>query len=191
MGKHRQECKDRQKHLPVELRYKKSKNADILESKTEFKTVKGAVGASEEGADFYIRMAESELAMATDENGLVACRVCGRTFQQNRIVRHEGICFTASQKRKRKPFKSASESRVEGTDFEAYKGHRSKVTDSLNCVTCLIDCDVVFNVDPTEEVKVACRSCPPSLCGWSGEAYRGACARWHTTLRHAAFSYIC
>jgi len=48
------------------------------------------------------------------------CGFCERKFNPDRIAKHEQICASNAERKLRKPFKSASQQRLEGTDFEKY-----------------------------------------------------------------------
>ena len=49
---------------------------------------------------------------------LVACKNCGRNFAEDRVEKHEEICFLTSKK-KRKTYDSTKK-RVEGTDAATF-----------------------------------------------------------------------
>jgi len=48
------------------------------------------------------------------------CGYCNRKFNADRIAKHEQICGNNASKKKRKSYKSATQQRVEGTDFETF-----------------------------------------------------------------------
>ena len=52
--------------------------------------------------------------------GMMECAVCKRHFNANRLAKHQLICATVASKPGRKAFPSASEERMEGTEFKKY-----------------------------------------------------------------------
>ncbi|GBG25854.1 Zinc finger C2HC domain-containing protein 1C [Hondaea fermentalgiana] len=64
---------------------------------------------------------ESESESSSDEEDYrEQCGFCERKFNPDRIAKHEQICATNAERKSRKQFKSASQTRLEGTDFEKY-----------------------------------------------------------------------
>ncbi len=63
----------------------------------------------------------SETSSDEEDDPREECGFCHRKFNPDRIAKHEQICATNASRKKRKQFKSTSEARLEGTDFEAYK----------------------------------------------------------------------
>lgn len=64
---------------------------------------------------------DSESESSSDEEDYrEECGFCQRKFNPDRIAKHEQICATNSERKRRKQFKSASQSRLEGTEFEQY-----------------------------------------------------------------------
>ncbi|CAK9115448.1 150 kDa isoform (150 kDa dynein-associated polypeptide) (DAP-150) (DP-150) (p150-glued) [Durusdinium trenchii] len=62
---------------------------------------------------------ESE-SSSDEEDYREECGFCNRKFNPDRIAKHESVCATNSERKKRKRFKSSSEQRLKGTDFEKY-----------------------------------------------------------------------
>mmetsp|Transcript_14057 Transcript_14057/g.30433 ORF Transcript_14057/g.30433 Transcript_14057/m.30433 type:complete len:446 (+) Transcript_14057:963-2300(+) len=64
---------------------------------------------------------DSETDSSSDEEDCrEECEFCKRKFNPDRIAKHEQICATNAERRKRKQFKTPAEQRLEGTDFEKY-----------------------------------------------------------------------
>lgn len=80
-------------------------------------------------------IAAQAAAQAPEEDYRVSCDVCGRKFNGDRIAKHQMICMKTSGK-KRKQFKSAEQSRLEGTDFWEYRNCRSDVRTCITNFAC-------------------------------------------------------
>mmetsp|Transcript_14654 Transcript_14654/g.37084 ORF Transcript_14654/g.37084 Transcript_14654/m.37084 type:complete len:625 (+) Transcript_14654:182-2056(+) len=103
IDKHQAECKVvRKKPMP---KPKIVKERPIAQAKREPKDGEDS-SSSEESSD--------------EEDHREECGFCNRKFNPDRIAKHESVCATNAGRKQRKQFKSASQARLENTDFQQY-----------------------------------------------------------------------
>lgn len=87
---------------------------------------KGAGGETKSSKDVVFTEFPDDPEAVTD--GRRPCVVCGRKFIIDRLAKHQTVCKKATRAlKRRRPFKSAADQRIEGTDFAAYKDMRTDV----------------------------------------------------------------
>ena len=74
------------------------------------------------------RLNQNEIVEKDDDMNRVACSFCGRKFSMIRVAAHENVC--AKPKKVRKKWDEGKQ-RIEGTDFQEFKNHRSQTPEHI------------------------------------------------------------